>query len=287
VLVHGVGTLDAYLSRPIGRYLWGPTFVVWWSSPDLNGIVFWGRPEEEHVRRITSALDAELRPEVRPHASLVDVRRVTTVDLGAFTTLLQYVRSRREPFARVVRRQALLRPDGLAGAAVAGFYAVLAPSYPVAVFTDPTAALRWLRVEQEAGILYELEQIHATATGASAFVAAIRAHLDDAAVAPPLGDVAKAFGLSARNLQRRLSEAHTTFQQEQNAARLRRAKRLLLETNYELKRIAIEIGCASLQNFSALFHKSTGESPSRWRSHRRPDDFPARPVPPRVRETEH
>ena len=118
-------------------------------------------------------------------------------------------------------------------------------------------------------------------------MAAIRAHLDDAAVAPPLGDVAKAFGLSARNLQRRLSEAHTTFQQEQNAARLRRAKRLLLETNYELKRIAIEIGCASLQNFSALFHKSTGESPSRWRSHRRPDDFPARPVPPRVRETEH
>jgi AraC-like DNA-binding protein len=174
----------------------------------------------------------------------------------------------------------------LAGAAVAGFYAVLAPSYPVKVFTDPTAAVRWLGVEEGRGIVEELERIHATATGAPAFLAVIRAHLDDAPIAPTLSDVAKAFGMSPRNLQRRLSEAHTTFQQEQNAARLRRAKTLLLETNYELKRIAIEIGCASSQHFSALFHKGTGESPSQWRSHQRPDDFPARSVQ-RARATEN
>ena len=239
---------------------------------------FWGRPEEEHVRRVTAALDAELNHAVQPHASLIDVRRVSAVDLGAFTTLMQYVQARRVPFAKVVTRQALLRPDGLAGAAVAGFYAVLAPSYPVKVFTDPTAALRWLCIEDELGILGELEQIHATATGGSAFVATIRAYLDQAPGSPTLKDIAKAFGLSPRNLQRKLSEVHTTFQQEQNAARLRLAKTLLLETNYEVKRIAIEVGCASLQNFSALFHKGTGESPSQWRSHQRPDDFPARLV---------
>jgi AraC-like DNA-binding protein len=109
-------------------------------------------------------------------------------------------------------------------------------------------------------------------------VAAIRSYLDQAPGSPTLKDIAKAFGLSPRNLQRKLSEVHTTFQQEQNAARLRLAKTLLLETNYEVKRIAIEVGCASLQNFSALFHKGTGESPSQWRSHQRPDDFPARLV---------
>ncbi len=276
--MHGVGTLEAYLAHPVGQYLWGPTFVVWWSSADLNGIVFWGRPEEDHVRRVTAALDGELQAGVHAHASLVDVRRVSAVDLGAFTTLMQYVRSRRAPFARIVRRQALLRPGGLAGAAVAGFYSVLAPSYPVKVFTDPVAALRWLRVEGENGILDEIEQIYATATGGSAFVAALRAHLEEAPGTLTLKDTAKAFGVSARNLQRRLSEASTTFQYEQNAARLRLAKTLLLETNYEVKRIAIEVGCASLQNFSALFHKSTGESPSQWRSRQRPDDFPARPA---------
>jgi AraC-like DNA-binding protein len=281
--VHGVGTLEAYLAQPIGRYLWGSTFVVWWCSASLNGVVFWGRPEEEHVRTITAAIDAELRDGVEPHASLIDVRRVSAVDLGAFTTLMRYVQSRCAPFARVVRRQALLRPDGLAGAAVAGFYAVLAPSYPVEVFKDPMAALRWLGVEEEVGILDELEQIHATATGGSAFVAAIRAHLDQAPGALTLKDIARTFRLSPRNLQRKLSEVHTTFQHEQHAARLRLAKTLLLETNYEVKRVAIEVGCASLQNFSALFHKSTGESPSQWRANQRPHDFPARPVPrPRV-----
>jgi AraC-like DNA-binding protein len=192
---------------------------------------------------------------------------------------MQYVRSRRAPFAKIVRRQALLRPGGLAGAAVAGFYSVLAPSYPVKVFTDPVPALRWLRVEGENGILDEIEQIYTTATGGSAFVAALRAHLEGAPGTLTLRDTARAFGLSPRNLQRKLSEARTTFQYEQNAARLRIAKTLLLETNYEVKRIAIEVGCASLQNFSALFHKSTGESPSQWRSRRRPDDFPARPAP--------
>jgi AraC-like DNA-binding protein len=284
--VHAVGTLEAYLSQPVGQYLWGATFVVWWSSPNLNGIMFWGRPEEEHVRQITSALDGELKNGVQSHASLIDVRRVSAVDLGAFTTLMQYVRSRRAPFAKVVRRQALLRPDGLAGAAVAGFYSVLSPTYPVKVFTDPMAALRWLHVEEEIGILDELEQIYAMATGGSAFVAAIRAHLEQAPGAMTLKDTAKAFGLSPRNLQRKLSEVHTTFQQEQNAARLRLAKTLLLETNYDVKRIAIEVGCASLQNFSALFHKSTGESPSQWRSHQRPDDFPARPARPPARATQ-
>lgn len=114
--------------QPVGKYLWGATFVVWWSSSSLNGIMFWGRPEEEHVRRVTAALDGELQSGVRSHASLIDVRRVSAVDLGAFTTLMQYVRSRRAPFAKVVRRQALLRPDGLAGAAVAGFYSVLSPA---------------------------------------------------------------------------------------------------------------------------------------------------------------
>ena len=279
--MHGVGTLEAYLAHPVGQYLLGPTFTIWWSSATLNGIMFWARPDEEDVRRITAALEGEFKPGVQPHVSLIDVRRVSAVDLGAFTTLMQYVRSRRAPLAKIVQRQALLRPEGLAGAAVAGFYSVIVPSYPVKVFTDPVTAVRWLHVDQEIGILDELEQIYATATGGSAFVARLRAHLDQAPGTLTLKDTAKAFGLSPRNLQRKLSEAHTTFHHELNEARLRLAKTLLLETNYEVKRIAIEVGCASLQNFSALFHKSAGESPSQWRSRQRPGDFPARPAPRR------
>ncbi len=276
--VHGVATLEDYVAQPVGRYLWGPTYVVWFARPGLNGLMFWDRPEEEHIRRITAALDGELRWGVTPHASLIDVRRVTAIDLAAFNVLLQWVRDRREALDTVIVRQAFLRPDGLAGAAVAGFPALLAPTYPLEVFTDPEAAIGWLGVDDGMGVVTELAEIHAVASGGSALVAAVRAHLERGSGTVTLRETARAFGLSSRNLQRKLSEAHTTFQFEQNAARVRLAKTLLLETNYDLKRIAIEVGCASLQNFSALFHKCIGEAPSQWRSRHRPDDFPMRPV---------
>ena len=276
--MQGVATLEAYLAHPVGRYLLGPTFVHWWSSPRLNGIMFWGRPEEEHVRVVVGALGAEFRGDIEPHWSLIDVRRVSVVDLGAFTALLRFAREHREELGTVVRGQALLRPDGLAGAAVAGFPAVLAPAYPASVFTDAAAALEWLGVREEIGTMRELDEIYARANGETALLAGIRAFLECTPRPPTLHDTARAFGMSARNLQRRLNETHTTFQAEQNAARVRVATTLLLETNYGLKRIAIEIGCASLQNFSALVHKSVGESPSQWRARQRPSDFPARPL---------
>jgi AraC-like DNA-binding protein len=273
--VHGVATVEDYGSHPVGRYLWGPTYVVWFFSPTLQGIMFWDRPVEEHIERVVAALDGELRWGVGPHASLIDLRRVTAVDRGGFTVLLNWAQARRDALARVITRQAFVRPDGLAGAAVAGFPALLAPGYPIEVFTDPVAAFGWLGVEDHTDVVAELDAIQATASGGSTFLAAVRAHLERQPGAL-LPETAQAFGLSQRNLQRKLTELHTTFQSEQNAARVRVAKTLLLETNYDLKRIAFDVGCASLQNFSALFHKSIGESPSQWRSRQRPDDFPPR-----------
>lgn len=267
--MRGASSVEAYLVHPVGSYLWGPTYVVWWSSVVLNGIMFWGKPDERDVQRITRALEGELQVGVRPHASLIDARHLTAVDLGAFNTLSKYVRSRREPFARVVEKQALLRPDGLAGAAVAGFYAVLTPSYPVGVFTDLADALGWLDREEEAATVAELSDIHLEAIGGSASVVALRSYLDESPGGVTLKSAAHTLGVSPRNLQRKLSEAQTSFQVEQNAAQLRLAKNLLLETEYDIKRIALDAGCASSQHFCALFRRLTGESPSEWRARQR------------------
>ncbi len=267
--VECVGTLEAYLARPIGRCLLGPSYAVWWHSASLNGLLLWDRPDEEHIHRITSALDAELFPNVQPHASLVDCRRVRAVDLGAFTALTEYVEQRRIDFARVVTRQALVRPEGLPGAAVAGFYAVLAPSYPVDVFTDPEAAFRWLGADRQSAVAEELDAIHATATGASSVVVALRAYIEQRHGEVTLKEAAHALEISPRQLQRKLRDASTCFQQEDQAARIRVAKNLLLETNYDVKRIAIEVGCASPQHFGVLFRKVVGTSPTQWRAGRR------------------
>jgi len=260
-------SLEAYLGQPVGHYLCGPTYAVWWRSVRLNGIAFWGRPDEADVHRVARAIEAECA-DARPHASLIDARRVQSIDPDAFFTLAGYVQARHEEYGRLVARQALLRPGGLTGAAVAGFYALVRPSYSTRVFVEPADALAWLGAEDEMRVIDELDGIHAEMTSVSPLLSELRSFLAARLGAAALDEAAGQLGVSPRNLQRRLREARTTFQGELNAAQIHAAKDLLLETNYDLKRIAIEVGCSSAAHFSALFRRLTGSTPSRWRAER-------------------
>jgi AraC-like DNA-binding protein len=84
-----------------------------------------------------------------------------------------------------------------------------------------------------------------------------------------VGEAAHALRVSLRTLQRRLSEADTTFHEELAGARLAAAQRLMLDSDAALTTIALEVGCASLQHFSALFRRLAGQSPSAWRQSQR------------------
>ena len=81
--------------------------------------------------------------------------------------------------------------------------------------------------------------------------------------------IARRLGLSERSLQRRLQELGTTFHQELVALRLAEARRRMLDSDAPLTRIALEVGFASIQQFSTQFREATGEPPSQWRSRRR------------------
>jgi AraC-like DNA-binding protein len=261
---------EQYRAQPVGRYFFGPTYVVWWRSMRLNGILMWGRPEEEHILSITRALDAELMPWVLPHASLIDTRRVWGVDAAAFNALLKYVASRSEVFSRLVQRQAVVRPEGFAGAAIAGFYTVLTPSFPVSVFTDAQAGVDWLGLPEESSVCAELDGLADRLNGGSVTVVQLRALLERCLGSASIARAALALGLSERSLQRQLCEAGTSFRAELNFVQVQAAKGLMLDTTHDLKRVASEVGCASLQNFSSLFKRVEGSSPSEWRSLQRP-----------------
>ncbi len=270
--VRRAATLDQYLASPVGQYLVGPTWIVWWLSARLNGIMFWGRPEEDHVREVTRALDGERGRAVQPHASIIDARLMQSVGVGSFHVLSEYVRVNRVLLSGVVAGQAVLRPGGLVGAIVAGFHSVLDPGYPTRVFASSAAALRWLDVEESAEVLQELEDIRMTAAGEFALVGAVRAELERKPGGVTLNDVARTLGLSPRDLQRKLREAQTRFKIEQRAAQVRAAKALMLESTHELKHIASEVGCASPQHFSVLFRELVGEAPGQWRERARARD---------------
>ncbi|WXH28976.1 HTH-type transcriptional activator RhaS [Myxococcus stipitatus] len=288
--------VDDYFQDPLGRYLVGEGFLHWYASADLCGFILWGRPSEAHVRRLVHVLDVELAP-AAPHASLVDARRLEAADPAAFAVLVKYMQAREKSFSVSVQRQALVRPEGVAGAVVGGFYTLLTGAYPSKVFTDPTSALTWLGQPESraAPLVSKLNDLVAEATGQSPLLRELHQVMKGKLPDIHLTEVAREMGMSERTLQRRLKEAGTSFQAELNAVQVRMAQALLLETDMKLTAVAVEVGCASLQHFSSLFRKLVGDSPSSWRerqqggassdgSLRVPTDTTEPPARPRVDE---
>ena len=258
------GTVDALRERPAGRYVAGRTWAHFCVDAGLWGLVLWGRPALDDALALGASLVLEL--EAPKHASVVDASRVEGGDEGAFAQLQGYLAAQAVPLAAAVSRLALVRPGGLRGALVAGAFEVAQPPYPVSIFDSLAAALAWLDAA-EAGAA--LEQMTREALGTPPVLAELRAwlaqHLDDAT----LVGAARALRTSERSLQRKLEAAGVTFQGELADARVRAAQSRLRDTEAQLTTIALEVGCASLQHFSALFRRRTGVSPSAWRARER------------------
>ncbi|MEO7110429.1 MAG: helix-turn-helix transcriptional regulator, partial [Polyangiaceae bacterium] len=228
----------------------------------LCGFAAWGRPTGDDMLALSRVLAVEL--DQSPHVSLVDVHRMESIETAAFQTIQDYVRANHEALARVVTKLALVRPRGLMGAVTAGFFGVQTPPYPVDVFDDAERALHWLGVENAFRI--GLDDIVAEASGSPALLSLMRAWIVEHLDKPKIGDAAQALGTSERTLQRKLLEHTTTFQNEVNSTRIREAQRMLLNTDAQLTRIALDVGCGSLATFSSLFRKRTGQTPSSWRT---------------------
>ncbi len=262
--------LDDYLRDPIGRYLTGEGFLHWYASADLCGFILWGRPGEPQVRRLVEVLDVELPP-AAPHMALVDASRLEAADPSAFTVLVRYMQEREQRFGQSVLRQALVRPEGVVGAIVGGFYSLLTGAYASRAFKDAPDALAWLSVPEAtaAPLMERLDALVAEATGQSPLLRELHQVLRGRLLDTSLTDVARQLGMSERTLQRRLKEAGTSFQAELNTVQVHTAQALLRDTDMKLTAVAVEVGCASLQHFSTLFRKRVGESPSTWREQQR------------------
>jgi len=76
-----------------------------------------------------------------------------------------------------------------------------------------------------------------------------------------LGQAAARVGVSARTLQRRLEDAHTSFSQELTVARRERAFQLVTSTQRPLSDIALELGFADASVFSRAFRRWFGDQP--------------------------
>ncbi len=258
--------LEEVLREPVGHFLVGESWLYFCAHPRLYGIVLFDRPTGTHAEALTAALVGEFAPGVPPHQSLIDARRLESIDPGAFDVLNAYVRRHYAPLRRQVTRLALVRPEGMEGAVVAGFYGVLESPYPVGVFEGAREALAWLG--EDSALVDELDALVADAIGQPPLVAALRALLVQRLTDISVEGACRTLGVSSRTLQRRLREAGTTFLRELAAARLKHAQRRMLASDESLTAIALDCGFASLQHMSTLFRNTLGESPRDWRARR-------------------
>jgi AraC-like DNA-binding protein len=82
---------------------------------------------------------------------------------------------------------------------------------------------------------------------------------------PTIQEVAQELNLSARTLQRRLTESGITFQQVLEEARRELARHYLLQSSLELNETAYLLGYENATSFFRAFHHWEGTSPGQWR----------------------
>jgi AraC-like DNA-binding protein len=86
---------------------------------------------------------------------------------------------------------------------------------------------------------------------------------------PTLRDVAQELGLSARTLQRRLTDAGITFQQLVEKTRRELASYYLKQPTVELNEVAFLLGFEDANSFFRAFQVWEGTSPTEWRERNR------------------
>ncbi len=82
---------------------------------------------------------------------------------------------------------------------------------------------------------------------------------------PPVSDIASSLGMSARTLQRRLSDQGHSFQSLVDLARQDLAKKLLKDTNYSLAEVAFLTGFSEQSGFTRAFKRWAGQTPRSYR----------------------
>jgi AraC-like DNA-binding protein len=97
---------------------------------------------------------------------------------------------------------------------------------------------------------------------------------------PSILEVARELNLSARTLQRRLTEAGLTFQQVLEEARRELARHYLLQSSLALNEAAYLLGYENANSFFRAFRHWEGTSPGQWRDDRRQANTVAPAVEP-------
>lgn len=251
-----------FAELPARRYYVGRCFCYWQDHTRALGTVMWGRPLEADIEAMIPFFEVGADPRFAGHASFVDCRGLSSIDVLAFGKLLAYLIKRRHAWGPNVGLQAVLHPDGMVGVMVAGALHVARPPYPFACFPDGAEAFAWCGTPDLHPVI---ESLRAALIDSSEIKRRVQSVLQQRGPASA-GEIARALGVSQRTLQRRLGEAGTTFREERDRFLSLEIERLLSGTQLDLDAIAAQVGLSSASHLVAHFRATHGKTPGAWRA---------------------
>jgi AraC-like DNA-binding protein len=255
---------QAFHDDPRGAFVAGQHWFYFCIDDDLYGYVIWGRPDPDDIRTLVALLVRELR---RPlHHALVDLAALEFVAPEAFEALAAYTVEHRADLARIVRHTAIVRPSGVNGAIVSGFFEVSTQPFPISIHVTPVAALEALGRADAASAAAALAELRQRLQGEPALLRHLRSYLAAHLAAATLDGAARELGVASRTLQRHMTAENTSFEDEVQQARVRAAELRLSNTDEPITNIALDLGFATPQHFATVFRKRTGHTPSAVRA---------------------
>jgi len=266
-------SFEAYRAAPAGRAWRGDGWRVFCAragvaahAPGLWGFSIAGVVGADAAVALVEALRLELDADVAPHRSLIDARHLAAVEPRSFAVLSRYVETHHARLGAQVQSLAIVRPPGLEGAVVAGFFQVLPPPYPVHVVDSVDAALAALGEDVDA--LRSLRAFLDATADDELLHARLRALCRERPLLE-LDEAARILLVSTRTLQRRLQAAGTSFSKVVAEGRLQEARARIEGSDVPLTTIALDVGFSSLQHLGQATRRAFGLSPSALRARAR------------------
>jgi AraC-like DNA-binding protein len=264
-LVREASSIEDLVARTRECFLMRRRYAYFFVDPDLAGYFVWGRVVEEDASEGVRLFRAVAR--AGPSRFLADFSSLEDLAPDAAAVVGRSIARRLERRDAIDVRQAVVHPQSVAGATVAGFLSVFPPEHPHRSFSNRALALRWRERDDAAEANERIgAAVRARAELPQELLTLAAVLESDAGAGWTLARAARHLGIAKRTLQLRLEQAGTSFRAELAHARLVRAKALLSRTDDKLLAIAIEVGFASAQHFSRWFRAHTGLSPSEFRA---------------------
>jgi AraC-like DNA-binding protein len=263
--VEPASAVDEFLANPAGHYFAGRHFFIWCADATFTGSVLWGRPEESDTEQIVRIWRA-LHPTLRAFDVVTDGSRIESIDAAAFEVMLRYLGEKLPEYSAQIHKQAIIHPQGLAGAAVAGVLPAMKIVYRWQLFSEPAQGFAWLEREDAESVCRVVTALADRFAGSTELARVLEDALrgDPENVSLPI--IAKKLQRSARSLQRDLQQAGTSFRNQLDVARVALARSLLVDSDVKIEAVARRVGCASAAHFATLFRRLTGETPGEYRT---------------------